>query len=103
MEQESSKAQEQLVETKKIKKNDDVFLSNLQADCQAKAVEWEVRLKDANAETAAINKAIEILDAVPASSFQQSSVDTSFLQISLSAKSRMKARQTFGESFNDEE
>lgn len=103
MEQESSKAQEQLVETNKIKKNDDVFLSNLQADCQGKAVEWEVRLKDANAETAAINKAIEILDAVPASSFQQSSVDTSFLQISLSAKSRMTARQTFGESFNDED
>lgn len=102
-EQDSSKAQEGLIETKKSKLNDETWLSSLQADCQARAAEFEIREKDAKAEVAALNKAMSILDAVPASSFEQSSEDTSFLQTSLSSKSRMKVRQTFSDEDGDDD
>jgi len=98
-EQTSSKAKADLVATKKTKLSDDLFLSNLQADCQAKGVEWENREKDATAEIAAIDKAIDILDAVPDSSFAQ----LSFLQTSSRAKSRMKTRQTLADDEDEDE
>jgi hypothetical protein len=102
-EQVQSKAQGELVETKKTKMNDEVILSSLKADCQEQAVAWEHTVTDAQAEIAAIGKAIDILGAVTASSFIQSSSDTSFLQLSSLAKFQMKARDVLEDSDRDDD
>jgi len=54
-------AQAELVETKKSKAADEEYSKTLKGECEAKATEWEARLKSAQEEMAAIDKAKEIL------------------------------------------
>lgn len=54
-------AEGELTNTKKTKSEDSAYLSTLKSDCQAKAMEWEERLKSAKGEMGAIDKAKEIL------------------------------------------
>lgn len=67
-------AEGELAEATKMKAADEVFLKNLQADCQAKAVEWEHRLQSAKGEIAALDKAAEILQKGAGGAFIQVSV-----------------------------
>merc|ERR1719454_1347259 len=47
--------------TKKVLADDESYLAELKESCTAKATEWSIRQKDAGEETAAIEKAKEIL------------------------------------------
>merc|ERR1719333_777095 len=55
------KAEGDLAETEKVKAADESYLSELQMDCQTKAMEWEARQKSAKDEMGALDKAKEIL------------------------------------------
>merc|ERR1719321_2378119 len=68
------KAEGELAEATKMQAADEEFLKALQADCQAKAVEWEHRLQSAKGEIAALDKAAEILQKGAANAFIQVSV-----------------------------
>merc|ERR1719217_488484 len=57
------KAEGDLAETEKVKAADESYLSELQMDCQTKAMEWEARQKSAKDEMGALDKAKEILDS----------------------------------------
>merc|ERR1719316_2082000 len=56
-----AKAEGDLEETTKVKAADESYLSELQMDCQTKAMEWEARQKSAKDEMGALDKAKEIL------------------------------------------
>merc|ERR1719353_57470 len=60
-EEELHAAEEDLTTTKKVLADDESYLAELKESCTAKATEWSIRLKDAGEETAAIEKAKEIL------------------------------------------
>merc|ERR1719231_530178 len=60
-EEELHAADEELTMTKKVLSDDESYLAELKESCTAKAPEWSIRLKDAGEETAAIEKAKEIL------------------------------------------
>jgi chromosome segregation ATPase len=60
-EEELHAAEEDLTTTKKVLADDESYLAELKESCTAKASEWSIRLKDAGEETAAIEKAKEIL------------------------------------------
>merc|ERR1719388_388754 len=54
-------AEEELTTTKKVLADDEAYLAELKDSCTAKATAWSIRQKDAGEETAAIEKAKEIL------------------------------------------
>jgi len=54
-------AEEDLTTTKKVLSDDEAYLAELKESCSAKATAWSIRQKDAGEETAAIEKAKEIL------------------------------------------
>jgi DNA repair exonuclease SbcCD ATPase subunit len=60
-EEELHAAEEELTMTKKVLADDESYLAELKESCTAKATEWSIRQKDAGEETAAIEKAKEIL------------------------------------------
>jgi hypothetical protein len=60
-EEAKGKAEAEKVDTEKSKAADEEYLQTLRTDCQAKAVEWEERLKSAKGEMGALDKAKEIL------------------------------------------
>jgi len=60
-EEELHAAEEDLTTTKKVLADDESYLAELKESCTAKATEWSIRQKDAGEETAAIEKAKEIL------------------------------------------
>jgi len=60
-EEELHAAEEELTTTKKVLADDESYLAELKESCTAKATAWSIRQKDAGEETAAIEKAKEIL------------------------------------------
>merc|ERR550537_651250 len=60
-EEELHAAEEDLTTTKKVLADDEAYLAELKDSCSAKATAWSIRQKDAGEETAAIEKAKEIL------------------------------------------
>jgi len=60
-EEELHAAEEELTTTKKVLADDEAYLAELKESCTAKATAWSIRQKDAGEETAAIEKAKEIL------------------------------------------
>jgi DNA repair exonuclease SbcCD ATPase subunit len=60
-EEELHAAEEDLATTKKVLADDESYLAELKESCSAKATAWSIRQKDAGEETAAIEKAKEIL------------------------------------------
>jgi DNA repair exonuclease SbcCD ATPase subunit len=60
-EEELHAAEEELTTTKKVLADDEAYLAELKESCSAKATAWSIRQKDAGEETAAIEKAKEIL------------------------------------------
>merc|ERR1719191_1166500 len=60
-EEAKGKATAEKVDTTKSNAADKEYLQTLRTDCQAKAVEWEERLKSAKGEMGALDKAKEIL------------------------------------------
>jgi len=60
-EEELHAAEEDLTTTKKVLADDESYLAELKESCSAKATAWSIRQKDAGEETAAIEKAKEIL------------------------------------------
>jgi len=60
-EEELHTAEEDLTTTKKVLADDEKYLAELKESCSAKATAWSIRQKDAGEETAAIEKAKEIL------------------------------------------
>jgi DNA repair exonuclease SbcCD ATPase subunit len=60
-EEELHAAEEDLTTTKKVLSDDESYLAELKESCSAKATAWSIRQKDAGEETAAIEKAKEIL------------------------------------------
>jgi hypothetical protein len=60
-EEELHAAEEELTTTKKVLADDESYLAELKESCSAKATAWSIRQKDAGEETAAIEKAKEIL------------------------------------------
>lgn len=60
-EEAKGKATSEKVDTEKSNAADNEYLQTLRTDCQAKAVEWEERLKSAKGEMGALDKAKEIL------------------------------------------
>merc|ERR1719160_941274 len=60
-EEAKGKASKEKVDTEKANAADNEYLETLRTDCQAKAVEWEERLKSAKGEMGALDKAKEIL------------------------------------------
>merc|ERR550537_957545 len=60
-EEELHAAEEELTTTKKVLADDEAYLAELKESCSAKATAWSIRQKDAGDETAAIEKAKEIL------------------------------------------
>jgi len=60
-EEAKGKATSEKVDTEKANAADEEYLTTLRTDCQAKAVEWEERLKSAKGEMGALDKASEIL------------------------------------------
>merc|ERR1719387_2147237 len=63
MEEEIGKASGEMVEAKKTKMADSMYLSSLQNECEDTAEAWEERQKSAAAECAAIDKAKDILQS----------------------------------------
>merc|ERR1719262_806086 len=62
-EEAKGKAESEKVDTEKANAADNQYLESLKSDCQAKAVEWEERLKSAKGEMGALDKAKEILQS----------------------------------------
>merc|ERR550537_1014021 len=60
-EEELHAAEEDLTTTKKVLADDESYLAELKESCSAKATAWSIRQKDAGEDTAAIEKAKEIL------------------------------------------
>jgi chromosome segregation ATPase len=60
-EEELHAADEELTMTKKVLADDEAYLAELKESCSTKATAWSIRQKDAGEETAAIEKAKEIL------------------------------------------
>jgi DNA repair exonuclease SbcCD ATPase subunit len=60
-EEELHVADEELTMTKKVLADDEAYLAELKESCSTKATAWSIRQKDAGEETAAIEKAKEIL------------------------------------------
>merc|ERR550514_589575 len=61
--EEAGEAEGELVETKKTKVADQMYLKSLTTECQETARAWEERQKSASDEMAAIDKAKEILQS----------------------------------------
>jgi soluble cytochrome b562 len=74
-EEELHAAEEELTTTKKVLADDESYLASLKESCSAKATAWSIRQKDAGEETAAIEKAKEIL-STGVKVFLQSSMTT---------------------------
>merc|ERR1719181_1616946 len=60
-EEELHSAETSLVETKETLAADEKYLAEVKQDCETKAKEWSMRQKQAGEETAAIEKAKEVL------------------------------------------